>query len=86
MYANLSGSVFHIFFFGTNSSLADNDGGETHLLGWNLGAEDLIHIPEHWLKYQEPSSLQHYYLAFIYTIFMIIALIGNGLVIWIFCM
>jgi len=71
--------------FYTNSSLMENEVGETHLLGWNLQAEDLIHIPEHWLKYQEPSSLQHYYLAFMYTIFMFVALFGNGLVIWIFC-
>ncbi|KAL5240938.1 hypothetical protein ACI65C_008348 [Semiaphis heraclei] len=65
--------------------LMENEVGETHLLGWNLPAEDLVHIPEHWLKYQEPSSLQHYYLAFMYTIFMFVALFGNGLVIWIFC-
>lgn len=66
----------------------ENDGAETsHMLGWNLATEDIIHIPEHWLnKYPEPSSLAHYYLAFMYTLFMIFALIGNGLVIWIFCL
>lgn len=56
------------------------------MLGWNLPAEDLIHIPEHWLMYPEPSPLSHYYLAFMYTLFTILALVGNGLVIWIFCM
>lgn len=67
-------------------SLTDNDDGEKHLMGWNLPVEDLMHIPDHWLKYQEPSSLAHYYLAFMYTLFTIFALIGNGLVIWIFCL
>lgn len=84
MYLNVIycvGTVFNVHF-----RLAENEGGETHLLGWNLPPEDLIHIPEHWLKYPEPSPLQYYYLAFIYTIFMFIALFGNGLVIWIFCM
>jgi len=68
------------------SSLEQIDGGEIRLLGWNLSPEDLVHIPDHWLKYPEPSSLSHYYLAFMYTFFTIFALVGNGLVIWIFCL
>lgn len=79
-YAYCIGTFFIVYF-----RLEENEGSETHLLGWNLPPEDLIHIPEHWLKYPEPSALHYYYLAFIYTIFMCIALFGNGLVIWIFC-
>jgi len=55
------------------------------LLGWNVPAEELIHIPEHWLIYPEPNPSLHYLLAIVYIIFTFVALLGNGLVIWIFC-
>ncbi|XP_054286216.1 opsin, ultraviolet-sensitive-like [Macrosteles quadrilineatus] len=60
-------------------------GGGPRMLGWNVPTEELVHIPQHWLKYQAPEAMQHYMLGFIYVFFMIIALVGNGLVIWIFC-
>ncbi|XP_046993601.1 opsin, ultraviolet-sensitive [Schistocerca americana] len=54
------------------------------LLGWNVPAEELIHIPDHWLSYPEPSPLLNYVLGLLYIMFMLVALLGNGLVIWIF--
>nr|APY20525.1 ultraviolet sensitive opsin [Chrysis viridula] len=59
--------------------------GPPRLLGWNVPAEELVHIPEHWLVYPEPNPSLHYLLALLYVLFTFIALLGNGLVIWIFC-
>ncbi|XP_073968777.1 rhodopsin 3 isoform X2 [Rhodnius prolixus] len=58
--------------------------GNIRTLGWNLSPEDLKHIPEHWLSYPEPEPILNYALGVLYIFFMLIALIGNGLVIWIF--
>lgn len=57
---------------------------EIRLLGWNVPPEELIHIPEHWLTYQEPEASLHYLLALLYITFTAFSLIGNGLVIWVF--
>ncbi|KAH0568131.1 opsin, ultraviolet-sensitive [Cotesia glomerata] len=59
--------------------------GPPRLLGWNVPAEELVHIPEHWLVYPEPNPSLHYLLALLYILFTFIALLGNGLVLWIFC-
>ncbi|KAG8312869.1 opsin, ultraviolet-sensitive-like [Homalodisca vitripennis] len=59
--------------------------GTPRLLGWNVPTEDLIHIPQHWLKYPAVEPMHHYVLGLLYIIFMIFSLVGNGLVIWIFC-
>ncbi|XP_006624058.1 opsin, ultraviolet-sensitive [Apis laboriosa] len=59
--------------------------GPPRLLGWNVPAEELVHIPEHWLVYPEPNPSLHYLLALLYILFTFLALLGNGLVIWIFC-
>ncbi|XP_011306382.1 opsin, ultraviolet-sensitive [Fopius arisanus] len=58
--------------------------GPPRLLGWNVPPEELIHIPEHWLVYPEPKPAFHYLLALVYVAFTFVALLGNGLVIWIF--
>lgn len=57
---------------------------EIRLLGWNVPASDLSSIPEHWLTYPEPNASLHYLLGLLYVAFTIVALIGNGLVIWVF--
>lgn len=57
---------------------------ELRLIGWNVRPEELKHIPEHWLSFQEPEASLHYLLALLYVGFMVFALIGNGLVIWVF--
>lgn len=57
---------------------------EIHLLGWNVPAHELHTIPEHWLSHQEPQASMHYLLGLLYVAFTIVALTGNGLVIWVF--
>lgn len=32
---------------------------ELRLLGWNVPPEELKHIPEHWLTFQEPEASLH---------------------------
>ncbi|XP_067002745.1 opsin, ultraviolet-sensitive [Anabrus simplex] len=54
------------------------------LLGWNVPAEELIHIPSHWLSYPEPEPMYNYILGMLYIVFCVVALLGNGLVIWVF--
>lgn len=73
----------HLFY--ARSSLAEND-DEPRLMGWNLTPEDLVHIPQHWLTYPEIKPIDHYIIAFGYTILFILGVIGNGLVLWIFSM
>jgi r-opsin len=58
--------------------------GETRMLGWNVPADELRYIPEHWLQYPEPEASMHYLLGILYIAFTFFALTGNGLVIWIF--
>nr|ALH22343.1 UV-sensitive opsin [Ellychnia sp. GJM-2015]APY20601.1 ultraviolet sensitive opsin [Ellychnia sp. CRS-2017] len=54
------------------------------LLGWNVPQSELIHIPVHWLSYQEPEASIHYLLGLVYIFMLTMGVIGNGLVIWIF--
>jgi hypothetical protein len=61
-----------------------NSGSSVKLLGWNVPAEDLKQIPEHWLGYEEPEASLHYLLGLIYIAFTVFSLTGNGLVIWVF--
>lgn len=57
---------------------------EIRLLGWNVPPDELLTIPEHWLSYPEPDASLHYLLGMLYIAFTVVALIGNGLVIWVF--
>ncbi|RZF45334.1 hypothetical protein LSTR_LSTR010421 [Laodelphax striatellus] len=52
---------------------------------WNVPTEELPHIPEHWFNYPEPDPMYNYVLGLLYVFFMFFSLVGNGLVIWIFC-
>nr|APY20556.1 ultraviolet sensitive opsin [Aleochara curtula] len=54
------------------------------LLGWDLSPEDLVHIPEHWLVYPEPEGSLHLLLGLLYIGFFLMAIVGNGLVLWVF--
>ncbi|CAH1104338.1 unnamed protein product [Psylliodes chrysocephalus] len=53
-------------------------------LGWNVPNEELIHVPEHWLTYPDVDKSLHFLLGFVYVFFFIAAIIGNGMVLWIF--
>jgi r-opsin len=53
-------------------------------MGWNIPADELRQIPEHWLTYPEPEASMHFLLGLIYTAFTVFSLVGNGLVLWIF--
>lgn len=57
---------------------------EIRLLGWDVPPHELHTIPEHWLTYPEPNASLHYLLGLLYVAFAVVALIGNGLVIWVF--
>lgn len=57
---------------------------EVKLLAWNVPADELHQIPEHWLKYPEPEASLHYLLGLLYIMFTFASIIGNGLVIWVF--
>nr|APY20521.1 ultraviolet sensitive opsin [Xylobiops basilaris] len=54
------------------------------LLAWNVPPSELVHIPEHWLSYVEPEASMHYLLGLLYVFLFFMAVIGNGLVLWIF--
>lgn len=60
------------------------DSGVPLNLGWDLGPEELIHIPEHWLVFPAPDKSLHLLLGMVYVFFFVAAMIGNGLVLWIF--
>nr|BAM95293.1 UV-sensitive opsin [Anthocharis scolymus]BAP11273.1 UV-sensitive opsin [Byasa alcinous] len=54
------------------------------MLGTGLTGADLAAIPEHWFAYPAPPASAHTALALVYVFFTAAALIGNGLVIFIF--
>ncbi|KAF4525364.1 Short Wavelength Sensitive Opsin Ultraviolet [Ephemera danica] len=54
------------------------------MLGSNVAAHEIHHIPEHWFSYPEPDASLHYLLGLIYIFLTFFALTGNGLVIWVF--
>ncbi|XP_026730386.1 opsin-2 [Trichoplusia ni] len=58
--------------------------GEVEMLGAGLTGEDLAMVPEHWLSYPAPPASAHTALALLYIFFTAAALVGNGLVIFIF--
>lgn len=60
------------------------DGRTIHHIGWDVAPEDLIHVPEHWLKYTEPDYSLHLLLGLVYIFFFFAAIVGNGTVLWIF--
>lgn len=49
-----------------------------------LTGEDLAAVPEHWHTYPSPPASAHTALALLYCFFTAAALIGNGMVIFIF--
>nr|AAY16534.1 ultraviolet-sensitive visual pigment [Limenitis arthemis astyanax] len=62
--------------------LRSSDG--VKMLVEGLNSEDMAVIPEHWLSYTAPPASAHTALALLYCFFTAAALIGNGLVIFVF--
>jgi len=57
---------------------------QERFLGWNFPAEhaDLVH--PHWRAFLAPGRLWHVALALVYLLLLMLSLVGNGIVIWIF--
>lgn len=53
-------------------------------LGWNLPPEDLHMVHPHWQQYESPPFYYHLLLAIVYFALMVVSLLGNGIVIWLF--
>lgn len=64
--------------------IAENVGAGQRLLAWDVPQSELIHIPEHWLSYPEPEMSLHLLLGLLYVFFFVMAIVGNGLVLWVF--
>ncbi|KOB76365.1 Ultraviolet wavelength-sensitive opsin, partial [Operophtera brumata] len=73
------------YYYGAHfSALRSSGSGDAEMLGAGLSGEDLAAVPEHWLSYPAPPASAHTALALLYTFFTASALVGNGLVIYIF--
>nr|AMH38608.1 opsin Rh3 [Platyeriocheir formosa] len=57
---------------------------ETRLLGYNTPEEYMAYVHPYWKTFETPNPFLHYMLAVFYMFFMFAALIGNGVVIWVF--
>ncbi|XP_066595261.1 opsin, blue-sensitive [Prorops nasuta] len=57
---------------------------QERLLGWNFPPDhsDLVH--PHWRGYLAPGKYWHMGLALVYFMLMVLSLVGNGCVVWIF--
>ncbi|CAB0002283.1 unnamed protein product [Nesidiocoris tenuis] len=70
--------------FATFNLKSRNRTSEIKTLAWNVPPAERIHIPEHWLTFEEPKPIYNYALGVLYIFFFLISIVGNGLVIWIF--
>ncbi|XP_045596873.1 opsin, ultraviolet-sensitive [Procambarus clarkii] len=57
---------------------------EMRMLGWNTPSEYMDYVHPYWKTFQAPNPFLHYMLAVLYIMFMFAALVGNGVVIWVF--
>ncbi|XP_063853659.1 opsin, ultraviolet-sensitive-like [Scylla paramamosain] len=57
---------------------------EAHMLGWNTPLEYMEFVHPYWKTFEAPNPFLHYMLAVFYIFFMFAALVGNGVVIWVF--
>lgn len=54
------------------------------MLGWNLPIDELDLVHPHWRQFEAPPYFMHLLLALFYFILMVVSMIGNGMVLWIF--
>ncbi|NP_001301067.1 Opsin Rh3-like [Limulus polyphemus] len=57
---------------------------EIHMNGWNAPKD--MFINPYWKQFEAPNPFMHYLLGILYTGLMIVACIGNGIVIYVFSM
>lgn len=80
MYTNRTPTDLHLIDFFCRVV----DVPETRMTGWNVSPENLYFIPDHWKTFPEPEKSLHLLLGMIYVFLTAAAIIGNGLVLWIF--
>lgn len=54
------------------------------MIGWNTPQDYMEYVHPYWRTFEAPNPFLHYLLGFLYIIFMVCSLAGNGVVIWIF--
>ncbi|XP_051170931.1 opsin, blue-sensitive-like [Leptopilina boulardi] len=57
---------------------------QDRLLGWNVPPEHSDMVHPHWRGFLAPQRYWHICLALIYFMLMVLSLVGNGCVVWIF--
>ena len=57
---------------------------QEHLLGWNIPPEHSDMVHPHWRGFLAPAKYWHIGLALVYFMLMVLSLVGNGCVVWIF--
>ncbi|KAK8741698.1 hypothetical protein OTU49_002348 [Cherax quadricarinatus] len=57
---------------------------EVKMLGWNTPQDYLDYVHPYWTTFHAPNPFLHYMLGVFYIFFMVAALLGNGVVIWVF--
>ncbi|XP_012257660.1 opsin, blue-sensitive [Athalia rosae] len=57
---------------------------QERLLGWNVPPEHAELVHPHWRGFLAPGKFWHIGLALIYFMLMVMSLVGNGCVVWIF--
>ncbi|KAI9564298.1 blue wavelength opsin [Daphnia sinensis] len=57
---------------------------DRRMMGWNTPEDYMSYVHPYWKTFEAPNPFLHYTLGFFYIIFMFCALMGNGVVIWIF--
>nr|BAQ54896.1 opsin, short-wavelength sensitive type [Epiophlebia superstes] len=70
------------FFRSGSGDLSEDGPGE--MLGWNVPADYMDFVHPHWRQFRAPQSYQHFLLGLIYSVFLVVGLLGNLLVVWIF--
>ena len=49
------------------------------MIGWNVPADYMQYVHPHWRTFETPNPFLHHMLGVLYSIFMLLALTGNGI-------
>nr|BAQ54948.1 opsin, short-wavelength sensitive type [Indolestes peregrinus] len=58
--------------------------GVDEMLGWNIPADYMDYIHPHWRQYKAPQAYQHFLLGLVYAVVLVVGMLGNVLVLWVF--